>query len=73
MSPEQFNRINNDIIHLRIRAYTVWRFLKLGGIAAPQFLDRISDSGVGEENATKTAIGSQTTCSLILSSDINPL
>lgn len=70
VTSEQFNRINNDINK------TIFELLhsketseKLGGIAALNSLIDF-DSGVGEENATKTARFSNYLGSLILSSDI---
>ncbi|CAR66402.1 DEHA2F23452p [Debaryomyces hansenii CBS767] len=70
LSPEQFNRYNNDINK------TIFEFLhsnetseKLGGIAALNSLIDF-DSGVGEENATKTARFSNYLGSLILSNDL---
>lgn len=70
VTSEQFNRINNDINK------TIFELLhskeaseKLGGIAALNSLIEF-DSGVGEENATKTARFSNYLGSLILSSDI---
>lgn len=70
LSPEQFNRYNNDINK------TIFGLLhsseaaeKLGGIAALNALIDF-DSGVGEENATKTARFSNYLSTLILSNDL---
>lgn len=70
LSSEQFNRYNNDINK------TIFELLhskeqseKLGGIAAMNALIDF-DSGVGEENATKTARFSNYLGSLILSNDL---
>lgn len=71
LTPEQFNRYNNEINR------TIFEFLQskdaaqtFGGIAALNALIEF-DSGVGEENATKTARFSNYLSSLILSNDIN--
>ncbi|KAF8004447.1 hypothetical protein HF325_001895 [Metschnikowia pulcherrima] len=71
ITPEQFNRYNNEINR------TIFDLLQskdtvqtLGGIAALNALIDF-DSGVGEENATKTARFSNYLSSLILSNDIN--
>lgn len=70
LTPEQFNRYNNEINR------TIFDLLQskdavhtLGGIAALNALIDF-DSGVGEENATKTARFSNYLSSLILSNDI---
>ena len=70
LSPEQFNRYNNEINK------TIFELLhgketseKLGGIAALNALIDF-DSGVGEENATKTARFSNYLSSLILLNDL---
>lgn len=70
LSLEHFNRYNNDINK------TIFELLhgkeqaeKLGGIAAMNALIDF-DSGVGEENATKTARFSNYLSSLILSNDL---
>lgn len=71
LTPEQFNRYNNEINR------TIFDLLQskdtaqtLGGIAALNALIDF-DSGVGEESATKTARFSNYLSSLILSNDIN--
>lgn len=71
LTPEQFNRYNNEINR------TIFDLLQskdsaqtLGGIAALNALIDF-DSGVGEENATKTARFSNYLSSLILSNDLN--
>lgn len=70
LTPEQFNRYNNEINK------TIFDLLQskdssqtLGGIAALNALIDF-DSGVGEENATKTARFSNYLSSFILSSDL---
>ncbi|CUM64043.1 uncharacterized protein PRCAT00001631001 [Priceomyces carsonii] len=70
LSPEQFNRYSNDInkgifelLHGKDPSE------KLGGIAALKALIDF-DSGVGDENATKTARFSNYLGSLILSNDL---
>lgn len=70
LSSEQFNRYNNDINK------TIFELLHgkeqaeiLGGIAAMNALIDF-DSGIGEENATKTARFSNYLGSLILSNDL---
>lgn len=70
LTPEQFNKYNNEINK------TIFDFLQskdtvqtLGGIAALNALIDF-DSGVGEENATKTARFSNYLSSLILSNDL---
>lgn len=70
LTPEQFNRYNNEINR------TIFDLLQskdaaqtLGGIAALNALIDF-DSGVGEENATKTARFSNYLSSLILSNDL---
>lgn len=71
LTPEQFNRYNNEINR------SIFELLRskdtaqtLGGIAALNALIDF-DSGVGEESATKTARFSNYLSSLILSNDIN--
>lgn len=71
LTPEQFNRYNNEINR------TIFDLLQskdtvqtLGGIAALNALIDF-DSGVGEESATKTARFSNYLSLLILSNDIN--
>lgn len=69
LSPEQFNRYNNEInksIFELLHSNEVSE--KLGGIAALNALIDF-DSGVGEENATKTARFSNYLGPLILSND----
>lgn len=70
LTPEQFNRYNNEINR------TIFDLLQskdtvqtLGGIAALNSLIDF-DSGIGEENATKTARFSNYLSSLILSNDL---
>ncbi|SGZ55137.1 CIC11C00000003613 [Sungouiella intermedia] len=70
LTPEQFNRYNNEINR------TIFDLLQskdtvqtLGGIAALNALIDF-DSGIGEENATKTARFSNYLSSLILSNDL---
>lgn len=71
LTPEHFNRYNNEINR------TIFDLLQskdtlqtLGGIAALNALIDV-DSGVGEENATKTARFSNYLSSLILLNDLN--
>ncbi|KAL7665224.1 Serine/threonine-protein kinase TOR [[Candida] zeylanoides] len=70
LSPEQFNRYNNDINKKIFELlHSSDKFEKLGGIAALNSLIDF-DSGVGEENATKTARFSNYLGALILSNDL---
>lgn len=70
LPPEQFNRYNNDINKQIFELlHSKDNNEKLGGIAALNSLIDF-DSGIGEENATKTARFSNYLGSLILSNDL---